>query len=77
MPITVLFFGPLAEISGIDRILVPDVSDTTALTGYLLGTYPLLGSQSWKLAVNQELCPANRDLHDGDIVALLSPFAGG
>ena len=77
MQITVLFFGPLAEISGLDQIQVPDVSDTSTLTGYLLGEYPLLKSQSWKLAVNKELCPANRDLQDGDIVALLAPFAGG
>ena len=77
MKVQVLFFGPLAETAGVEKIEVSEITDTRGLRTYLQECYPFLAKSAWQIAVNKELSLQNRELHDGDEIALLSPFAGG
>ena len=77
MKTTILFFGMLAEATGIDKTEIENVNDSDTLINYLTTTYPLLKNKTYRVAVNKKLITGNELLSEGDIIALLPPFAGG
>ena len=77
MKTTILFFGMLAEATGIDKTEIENVNNSDTLINYLTTTYPLLKNKTYRVAVNKKLITGNELLSEGDIIALLPPFAGG
>jgi molybdopterin converting factor small subunit len=73
----VLFFGPLAEITGHISLEFDPCPDTDTLMNRLLLRFPALRSIPVKMALNQEVVIQNRAIAAGDELALLAPFAGG
>jgi len=81
MPITVLFFGVLTELTNMERVeLAADagaLSDLAKLRMHLEGLYPGLIGKPYRVAINQEFSGEGHDLRDGDEIAFLPPYAGG
>jgi molybdopterin synthase sulfur carrier subunit len=77
MKTTILFFGMLAEVTGIDKMEVENITDTDSLVDYLVKSYPLLKNKTYRIAVNKKLITGKEALSEGDTIALLPPFAGG
>ncbi|MGC4232724.1 MAG: MoaD/ThiS family protein [Niabella sp.] len=76
MPISVLFFGSLAEIAG-SALTIEEIEDLHGLELELIKRFPLLKGKEYALAVNQRVVNENVLLDDNSTVALLPPFAGG
>jgi molybdopterin synthase sulfur carrier subunit len=78
MPIiNLIYFGSATDVTGIsaETIDAPPTSDE--LNEFLHNRYPGLSVMSYRLSVNRQLITDNRQLADGDEIALLPPFAGG
>ncbi|MEP1034822.1 MoaD/ThiS family protein [Ekhidna sp.] len=78
MPITIKYFGAIAEATGIteEKVDLGDVDSIEQLKSICLAKYEAIGDLSFQLAVNQSLSSKDA-LKDGDEVAFLPPFAGG
>lgn len=77
MEITVLFFGLLAEAVGTEKMTFKGLEDTDALVQHLLDAYPSLWDKKYRIALNTRVVNGKATLSEGDVVALLPPFAGG
>jgi molybdopterin converting factor small subunit len=77
MAITVYFFGSLVDIAGQSKKDFDSMSDTDSLNLLLQKEYPALVATKYFIAVNQQIIKSNRELNNGDIVALMPPFSGG
>lgn len=77
MKVEILFFGELAEITETKSLLIDDVNDLSLLKELLIFKFPLLILKPIQIAVNNNLQIENISLNDGDVIALLPPFAGG
>lgn len=88
MTISILFFGKLADeaqnLMGQAQLDYPYTTATSSiatLCNTLIETYPGLQAELQNkanlYAVNQTQCHIDQALHDGDEVALMSPFSGG
>ncbi len=77
MKVEILFFGELAEITETKSLLIEDVDDLGILKELLIFKFPLLIFKPIQVAVNNNLQIENISLNDGDVIALLPPFAGG
>ncbi|MES2591189.1 MAG: MoaD/ThiS family protein [Bacteroidota bacterium] len=77
MTTTILFFGALKEITGSEKIDLQNIKDTEEVNEQLLQRYPLLKQKIYRIALNKKLIIKNELLNEGDIIALLPPFAGG
>ena len=77
MSVTVLFFGPLVEMTGTRTMTVKQVTDTDSLRLHLHALYPVLANARYLLAVDKEITKENTALKDNETVALLPPYAGG
>lgn len=77
MEVSVLFFGPLAEITGTAAIRLSGVPDTEALDHVLKQRYPLLEQHAYRVAVNRRITAGKMPLKENAEVALLPPFSGG
>ena len=79
--VRVLFFGAAREAAGQDeiRFTTHAPASITTLFVELLRHYPQLDRFRGSLlfAVNQEYAPVDREVHEGDEVALLPPVSGG
>lgn len=76
LTITVLCFGPLAEILGRNQSITLETSATCR------GAIVQLGIEEWlakglKVAVNGDMSALDAVLTDGDELALLPPVSGG
>ena len=74
--ITVLCFGPLAEILG--RTSQISINSTSTCKQVIVD----LGIEEWlnnglKIAINGEMCDFDSQLSPGDELALLPPVSGG
>ena len=74
---TLLFFGPLADIAGKTQFDLSGIQSTDELKGKIFEKYPELASHTFLLAVNKKVQRENVQLTAGDEVALLPPFSGG
>jgi molybdopterin converting factor small subunit len=77
MAITIHFFGALVDITGHSKKELNILRDTDSLNLQLQKEYPALVYAKYFIAVNQQMIKVNRELNNGDIVALMPPFSGG
>lgn len=77
MEITVLLFGNLAQIAGVDKITLCDVNDTAIVNDLMLSKYPTFKNSKYAIAVNKQLIKEKQILCDGDELVFLPPFSGG
>lgn len=76
--VKILFFGHLAEITGVSEVIWKQVPDDTAqLREQLLVQYPSLAATPFTMAVNRQVISDEILLLDGAEIALLPPFSGG
>ncbi len=81
--VTVLFFGPLADLMGRERTVALASDRETA--GMILRRLEdenelfqsMLAKTRVKIAVNNQIVSAACVISDGDDVAILPPFSGG
>ena len=77
MKIKILFFGILQEATGKQEMTFNDINDSDTLVYKLKSIMPVLKNYTFRLAINQEFIDSNCTLKEGDIVAVMPPFAGG
>lgn len=75
--VKVLFFGSLEDVTGVKEKDFSDIKTSNSLFDILKISYPELNSKTYQVAVNQQIINKNTTLSNGDIIALLPPFAGG
>ena len=74
--IWVLYFGRAADISGTHAEEF-SAENTARLLEIITMKHPGLRNIVFRLALNGSLLNEDRDLKDGDRVAVLPPFSGG
>jgi sulfur-carrier protein len=77
MPLTVLIFGQLTDITGTNTLEMEPAADTGSLLAALYNKYPGLQQASFVLAVNKQVVQENTLLPNACTVALLPAFSGG
>lgn len=77
MEIKVLFFGVLAEVTGVIMKHYREIASFDDLKKRLSDDFPELIHYTYRVAVNSQLSDSDMELNDGDEVALMPPFAGG
>jgi molybdopterin synthase sulfur carrier subunit len=77
MKIKILFFGILREAAGKQEMTLNNINNTESLQNHLTSLIPRLKNYTFRLAINQEFIDGNCTLKEGDIVAVMPPFAGG
>ncbi len=77
MEIEVITFGLISEVLGTQKLKIKDCSNTDILKEELLKEHPKLKNLKFVIAVYKKIINSNTKLNNGDIVALLPPFAGG
>lgn len=77
MKVKILFFGILRDAAGKQEMILNNISDTETLQNHLTSLIPKLKDYTFRLAINQEFIDSNCTLNEGDIVAVMPPFAGG
>ncbi|MES2328827.1 MAG: MoaD/ThiS family protein [Bacteroidota bacterium] len=75
MPINIVAFGQLAEITGSDFEI--EAADTEELMQLLREKFTALKEMKYAIAVNKKIVTKNTSLHNADMVALMPPFSGG
>jgi sulfur-carrier protein len=77
MTTKILTFGQITDITGISDWNIQDVKTTDEFRKRITELYPALNLIKYTIAVNKNVVHENKDLNDGDIVALLPPLSGG
>jgi molybdopterin converting factor subunit 1 len=79
MKIMICFFAQSREIIGKDRMEfeIQDGETTSSMLKRLQSQFPNLVSMQIVVAVNNEYVENDRELHDGDEVAIIPPVSGG
>ena len=77
MTVHIMLFGQLADITGVDKIIVENTLDTDSMVKSLQNTYPALTQSTFVIAVDKKIISSNTLLTDQCTVALLPPFSGG
>jgi molybdopterin synthase sulfur carrier subunit len=77
MKVKILFFGILSEAAGKQEMILNNISDSKTLQNHLKSLIPGLKDYTFRMAINQEFIDSNHTLKDGDVVAIMPPFAGG
>lgn len=76
MPINIMIFGQLTDITG-TSLSLDDIPDTDSLIKKLNKLYPELAEKKYVIAVDKQVVTTNAILSDNNTVALLPPFSGG
>jgi len=77
MSIKVLLFGYLAEQTGKPELEMSECSDTDTLIKKLMLDFPSIKNSKFLISVDKKIIKGNVKLENGNVVALLPPFAGG
>lgn len=77
MEVSVLFFGQVRERVGVDNLSLQNIRDLNELKRILHDRYPGLRDLRFLYSLNRAVESGNKDLKNGDEIALLPPFAGG
>jgi Molybdopterin converting factor, small subunit len=75
--INVLFFGMIRDITGSNRMEMPEAGDTNELISNLNSMFPSLTGAKYIVAVDRDIIQNNTRLQQDAEVALLPPFSGG
>jgi molybdopterin synthase sulfur carrier subunit len=75
--VNLIYFGSVMDITGCTNETVDAPAMLDELGAWLAERFPKLSVVSYRFSVNRQLTTGNRQLLDGDEVALLPPFAGG
>jgi molybdopterin converting factor small subunit len=77
MEINVLFFGVLADFTGVRRKHYIAIESYSDLKHRISDDYPGIEHYTYKIAVNRTIINEDPLLRDGDELAFMPPFAGG
>lgn len=77
MEIDVLFFGVLADFTGVRRKHYTAIESYSDLKHRIFDDYPGIEHYTYRIAVNRTIIDEDPLLRDGDELALMPPFAGG
>lgn len=77
MQVKVLFFGVLVEVTGSNCKFYSDAKSIGALKLLIQDEFPEIVHYNFCISLNNEIVNNDRNLKDGDEVALMPPFAGG
>ena len=77
MVVKVLFFGVLAEVSGTSFKHYQDVRSIGDLKLRIQDDFPEIVHYAFRISLNSEITDNDLVLKEGDVVALMPPFAGG
>ena len=77
MKIRLLLFGYLAEQAGSSEMELYGFNDTDSLMKKLITDFPAIKNSKFLISVDKKIIKGNVKLQDGNVVALLPPFAGG
>lgn len=77
MEIKVLFFGVLAEVSGTNFKHYQNVKSISDLKLRIQDDFPEIVHYSFRISLNSTITDNDLVLKQGDVVALMPPFAGG
>ena len=77
MQVKVLFFGVLVEVTGSNCKFYSDAKSIGALKLMIQDEFPEIAHYNFCISLNNEIVNNDRNLKDGDEVALMPPFAGG
>lgn len=77
MKIKILFFGSIGALAGKNEMTLENISDVEKVKKHLATLLPDLVNYTFRIALNQELIDGNPVLNDGDVLAIMPPFAGG
>ncbi|TSA37245.1 MAG: MoaD/ThiS family protein [Porphyromonadaceae bacterium] len=75
--VNLIYFGSVMDITGTNSETIDAPATLNELNAWLISRYPGLSVISYRLSVNRQLITDNRQLVNGDEIALLPPFAGG
>ncbi len=75
--IEVMFFGQLADTTGVSSVMVEEVGNTDMLIQMMKKRYPALESSTYMIAVNNAMVTENSIVTPGSKVAFMPPFSGG
>lgn len=75
MPIPIIAFGQIAEITG--KEFTVEAQDVTSLKLALNAKFPALAEKKYAIAVNKKLVTHSVALTESDTVALMPPYSGG
>ena len=75
--ITVLFFGQIAEQTGVRSAELQDQADTDTAVRAIMLRYPRLGQTPYQVALDLEIVHGNQALERDHTMAFLPPYAGG
>lgn len=73
----ILFFASLAEITGVNELVVTNISSVADLRQTLSKKFPAISAINFSIAVNRVIVNENRELVETDEVAFMPPFSGG
>jgi molybdopterin converting factor small subunit len=76
MPVNIIVFGQLADITG-NVLSLDNVTDTDSLVQELNKLYPALAKKKYAVAVDKQVVNKNISITSNNTVALLPPFSGG
>jgi molybdopterin converting factor small subunit len=77
MKVEVMFFGVLAEVTGILSKHYYDVHSTGDLELRVLDDFPEIAHYDYRISLNDLLIDGDAELSDKDELALIPPFDGG
>ena len=75
--IEVMFFGQLADGTGVSSVMIEEVANTDMLINLMKKNYPSLESSTYMVAVNNTMVTENTIIRPGSKVAFMPPFSGG
>ncbi len=77
MQVEVMLFGQLTDITGQEKIIISNVSDTNELVRALEEQCPAMTGIKYVIAADKKVINANTVINEKTALALLPPFSGG
>ena len=77
MQVEIILFGQLTDITGQEKIVISNVSDTNELVKALEEKYPSMKGVKYLVAADRKVISTNTAINEKTALALLPPFSGG